>query len=73
MQGFSPSENEAIKSFQRVKEHLTLFNNSIMYGTRGVIPKCYRRRVLEQLHSYRPGVSAMNSIARSLLWYPEIQ
>lgn len=49
-----------------------MFNNCIMYGYIVVIPKCYRRSVLKQLHVSHPGLLVMKGIGRSIVGYPKI-
>ena len=44
----------------------------ILYNNRVLIPQSLRKEVLSQFHEGHPGVCAMKSVARSLIWYPGI-
>ena len=48
---------------------MTLFKGCIMYQNRVLIPEALHTIVLNQIHDGHPGIVAMKSIARSLLWF----
>uniref|UniRef100_A0A3B3IN70 Gypsy retrotransposon integrase-like protein 1 n=1 Tax=Oryzias latipes TaxID=8090 RepID=A0A3B3IN70_ORYLA len=43
-----------------------------MWGSRVVVPHKFRPCVLQELHSAHPGVVKMKSLARSYVWWPNI-
>ena len=58
--------------FIRKRNYLSLWNGCITYGTRIVIPAALQKRVLEELHTSHLGVVKMKAIARSYVWWPNI-
>ena len=44
----------------------------LLWDSRLVIPEAMRQRVLEELHAGHAGVSRMKVIARSLVWWSDI-
>lgn len=63
--------NESKEFFQR-RDSLSISNDCIMFADRLVIPKVYQRRILHQLHRGHPGVQRMKSVARSYVYWPNI-
>ncbi|GBP06580.1 Uncharacterized protein K02A2.6 [Eumeta japonica] len=61
-----------VKSYNNHKESLSIVNNCIMTGERLVIPKVFRHRVLIQLHKGHQGIKRMKSLARSYVYWPNI-
>lgn len=51
---------------------MSILNGCILYGNRVFIPKCLREVVLAQFHEGHPGICAMKSLVRSLIWYPGV-
>ena len=70
--GFPHNVDAAIKPFKNVSDYLTICEGCVMYRDRVFIPLKLRGKVLEQFHSDHPGIVAMKSIVRSLVWYPGI-
>ena len=44
----------------------------LMWGIKLIIPVKLREGVLKELHTGHPGVVKMKSIARTLVWWPQI-
>ena len=44
----------------------------ILWGSRVVVPEVARKSVLAELHETHPGTSRMKSIARSYVWWPNM-
>ena len=64
--------NQNLKIFQSKANQLSIFDDCIMFGNRVFIPESLRTIVLNQIHDGHPGISAMKSIARSIIWYPNL-
>ncbi|XP_034027378.1 uncharacterized protein K02A2.6-like, partial [Thalassophryne amazonica] len=57
--------------FQR-RHDLTVQHGCLMWGLRVIVPPKLCPRVLKELHSAHPGVVRMKSLARSYVWWPDI-
>ena len=64
--------NPIIKQFRGLIAEMTIMKGCSLYNNWVFIPQSLRNKVLMQLHESHPGISAMKSIARSLIWYPGI-
>ena len=64
-------ENE-IRPFLLKQDYLTIEQDVLLLGIRVVVPELLRDRVLEQLHDTHPGIARMKGIARSHVWWPEL-
>ena len=60
------------RSFVMVRNELTFIGQVILRGTRIVIPKVLRSRVLELAHSGHQGIVKMKKRLRSQLWWPGV-
>lgn len=56
---------------KRIHE-FSLQNNCIFYGIRIVIPKKLQHKVLEELHTAHTGIVKMKALARSYVWWQNI-
>ena len=65
-------KNPNINQFKRIINEMSIYRGCILYGNRVFIPVSLRNMVLNQIHEGHPGICAMKSIARSLVWYPGI-
>lgn len=61
-----------LQQFFNRRESLWLINDNIMYGERLVIPTGFHKRVLRQLHRGHPGIQRMKAVARSYVYWPNI-
>lgn len=50
----------------------SLQNNCIFYGIRIVIPKELQRKILDELHTAHTGIVKMKALARSYVWWKNI-
>ena len=66
------SVNSNLAKFKNIVHEMTILDNCIIYKNRVFIPETLRKLVLNQIHEGHPGICAMKSIARSLIWYPQI-
>ena len=68
----SMQNDPKLKPFYSHKLELTLQQNVIMWGIRTVIPQKLRQSVLDDLHEGHVGMSKMKSLARSYVWWPNV-
>ena len=61
-----------MNGYARRKDQLSLVDGCILWGSRVVIPLTLRERVLLELHQNHPGVVKMKCLARSYVWWPNI-
>ncbi|KAL4100823.1 hypothetical protein QTP88_020852 [Uroleucon formosanum] len=54
------------------REELSLVNDCLILGNRVVIPKSLREDVLMLLHKNHPGIVCSKMLARSYVWWPNI-
>ena len=70
--GWPVRVSDAFKPFSTRRNELTVEGNCLLWGTRVVIPKRLQATLLEELHRDHPGVSRMKALARSYLWWPNL-
>ena len=63
---------EELKSYFNRREELTLERNCLLSGIRAVVHKPLQGLVLEELHYNHSGMNQMKRIARSYVWWPNI-
>ena len=54
------------------KNDLAVVDSCLTLGRRVIIPKGFWMQLLEELHSNNLGMSRMKSLARSYLWWPQL-
>ncbi|XP_050059397.1 uncharacterized protein K02A2.6-like [Aphis gossypii] len=76
MSGKWPSSNkevvEEIRPYFNRRNELAIEQGMLLWGHRLVIPLKFRKVLLSELHSSHLGTVKMKSIARSYLWWPNI-
>ncbi|XP_054708231.1 uncharacterized protein K02A2.6-like [Uloborus diversus] len=71
--GFPEStDNPELKPFFNRRDELSCDKNCLLWGMRVVIPSVYRSRVLDLLHGTHQGTTKMKAIARSHVWWPNL-
>jgi hypothetical protein len=60
------------EAFYRRRDSLSFINGSLMMEDRVVIPSSLQHRVLKMLHQGHPGIVRMKSLARSIVYWPNI-
>ena len=63
---------EGPRSFVMVRNELTFIGHVILRGTRIVIPKVLRSRVVELAHKGHQGIVKMKERIRSKVWWPRV-
>lgn len=70
--GFPTIVDPKLNQFKKLEGELSLMKGCIMYRNRVYVPESLRSKILDQFHSGHPGICAMKSLVRSLIWYPGI-
>ena len=70
--GWPKDVPENLKLFQSRSSELTVQGDVLLWGIRVVVPEKLQGDVLQELHSNHPGVTRMKSVARSYVWWPNI-
>ena len=71
-QGWTHTDDEQMKPYQRRREELSIQDGCILWGNRVVIPPPGRAKVIEELHEGHPGATRMKALARSYVWWPQM-
>ena len=61
---------EAEKPYFHKRFEITTEDGCLLWGIRVIIPKQFRARILEELHTGHPGIVRMKSLARFHVWWP---
>ena len=70
-EGFE-GDNEGLDEYARYRDCLYMTDGVVMYQDRVIVPSTLRRAILEKLHSAHQGVSAMQSRAQAIVFWPGI-
>ena len=62
--------NPKLSKIKSIIPNLSIVKGCIMYQNRVFIPVSLRSKVLNLFHQNHPGIVAMKSLARSVIWYP---
>ena len=65
------SDRDVQPYFNRRTE-LSVEGGVLLWGLRVVVPPAFRDRLLEELHEQHPGIYRMKALARSYVWWPNI-
>ena len=67
-----PSENPELLPYFRRQQELDVYSGCILWGSRVVVPAQFRGHVMSLLHESHPGISKLKSLARSYVWWPNM-
>ena len=70
--GWKNTTDPDLRPYQQRKDELSIHDGCILWGNRVVVPPPGRKSVLEELHLSHPGISRMKSLARSYVWWPNM-
>ena len=59
-------------SYARRKDQLSIQSGCILWGVRVIVPTNLRKAVMSELHSDHCGASRMKELARSYVWWPNM-
>lgn len=65
-------KDDKVRKFNSRKDALERYEKCIMFNSRIVIPERLQKRILIQLHKGHPGRERMKSLARSYVYWPNI-
>ena len=63
---------DELKPYSNRREELTLEGNCVLWGMRVVVPDSLQGRVLGELHRTHAGMNQMKRVARSYMWWPQL-
>ncbi|XP_062373268.1 uncharacterized protein K02A2.6-like [Sardina pilchardus] len=64
--------DSSLKLFFNKRTELSADHGCILWGLRVVIPPIHRQRLLNDLHEGHQGICRMKALARSCMWWPQI-
>ncbi len=70
--GWPTSVPAALKPFDTRRNKLTVEGDCLLWEVRVTVPQKLQGHVLAELHSNHPGTCRMKSVARSYVWWPEM-
>lgn len=65
-------DDKRLQPYLARQTELSILDGCVLWGTRVVIPPKGRERLLEDLHESHPGMSRMKALARSYVWWPNM-
>lgn len=70
--GWPVKTDKSFQPFSNKKSAITVHKNCLLWGNRVIIPEVGHQQVLEELHLNHPGIVRMKALARSYVWWPNI-
>ena len=70
--GWPLQVSEPLKPYWNRQLELSLEGDCVMWGNRVIVPKKWQKTVLEELHQVHFGIARTKAIARSYVWWPEL-
>ena len=71
-QGWQSSKEADLTPYQRRRNELSVHDGCLLWGTRVVVPPPGCARITHELHEGHPGITRMKALARSFVWWPQI-
>ena len=70
--GWPEKVSNELKPYFLRQNELSLQPDCILWGNRIIIPKTLQQKILDELHVSHPGICRMKDLARSYLWWPNL-
>ena len=64
--------SQPLRPYFLKRDSITIEQDVLLLGVRVIVPDSLRDRVLHQLHDSHPGIARMKGIARSHVWWPDL-
>ena len=65
-------KEEALKPYYQCKDQLATDQGCLLWGLRVIIPPILQAQMLNELHASHPGIVKMKALARSIVWWPNM-
>jgi hypothetical protein len=72
LQGWPKQVEDGLRPYFDRRSELTVEDGCVLWGSRVVVPQPGRELVLKELHQAHPGMSKMKGLARSYVWWPDM-
>ena len=56
----------------RRREELSVHDGCMLWGSRVIIPPQGRTKIIKEFHEGHPGSTRMKALARSFMWWPQL-
>ena len=66
------SEEADLNPYFRRKDEFTIEDGCVLWGNRVIVPPQRRAQVIAELQETHPGISRMKALARSYIWWPNM-
>jgi len=70
--GWPAKRHKSFLPFFNRRNELSVVDGCLLWGSRVVIPKVFQSQLLSELHTNHLGMSRMKSVARSYIWWPQL-
>ena len=70
--GWQDSNETDLMPYQRRKNELSVHDGCVLWGCRVIVPPAGREKITQELHEGHPGVTRMKALARSFVWWPQL-
>ena len=71
-QGWQFTNDADFKPYMRRREELSVYDGCVLWGSRVVVPPQGHTKIIKELHEGHPGSTRMKALARSFVWWPQL-
>ena len=71
-QGWQNSSEADLIPYQRRKNELSVHDGCVMWGCGVIVPPPGHDKIIQELHEGHPGIMRMKALARSFVWWPQL-
>ena len=64
--------DSSLVPFKTRQEELSTRHGCLLWGARVIVPPSLQEKLLQELHDTHPGISQMKALARSYVWWPNM-